>query len=199
MTQVLGRTGTVDYTDEEWTSFKDLVLGKPFVVKPETRHIRMDFDMKRKPVRGSFTTDRVIVEGQIYEIAHFDTEPFRNIEEFRLYRNKKKLTDVLRTEPDWEIFWLKLDLNATGAQPRNIEWAILNSCIMGHRSGRWDIPGLNGKTVQEKCEWINSHNTSGRKFKPSDWKNARRPERQANMLPREMLGDKLEELINANI
>ena len=199
MTQVLGRTGTVDYTDEVWTSFKDLVLGKPFVVKPETRHIRMDFDMKRKPIRGSFTTDRVIVEGQKYEIAHFDTEPFRNIEEFRLYRNKKKLTDVLRTEPDWEIFWLKLDLNATGAQPRNIEWAILNSCIMGHRSGRWDIPGLIGKTVQEKCEWINSHNTSGRKFKPSDWKNARRPERQANMLPREMLGDKLEELINANI
>ena len=199
MTQVLGRTGTVDYTDEEWTSFKDLVQGKPFVVKPETRHIRMDFDMKRKPIRGSFTTDRVIVEGQEYEIAHFDTEPFRNIEEFRLYRNKKKLTDVLRTESDWEIFWLKLDFNATGAQPRNMEWAILNSCIMGYRSGRWDIPGLNDKTVEEKCEWINAHNTSDRKFKPSDWKNARRPERQVNMLPREMIESKLEELINADI
>ena len=199
MTQVLGRTGTVDYTDEEWTSFKDLVQGKPFVVKPETRHIRMDFDMKRKPIRGSFTTDRVIVEGQEYEIAHFDTEPFRNIEEFRLYRNKKKLTDVLRTESDWEIFWLKLDFNATGAQPRNMEWAILNSCIMGYRSGRWDIPGLNDKTVEEKCEWINAHNTSDRTFKPSDWKNARRPERQVNMLPREMIESKLEELINADI
>ena len=159
----------------------------------------MDFDMKRKPIRGSFTTDRVIVEGQEYEIAHFDTEPFRNIEEFRLYRNKKKLTDVLRTESDWEIFWLKLDLNATGAQPRNMEWAILNSCIMGYRSGRWDIPGLNDKTVEEKCEWINAHNSSDRKFKPSDWKNARRPERQANMLPREMIESKLEELMNADI
>ena len=199
MTQVLNRTGTVDYTDGEWTSFKDLVQGKPFVVKPEIRHIRMDFDMKRKPIRESFTTDRVIVEGLEYEIAHFDTEPFRNIEEFRLYRNKKKLTDVLRTESDWEIFWLKLDLNATGAQPRNMEWAILNSCIMGYRSSRWDIPGLNDKTVEEKCAWINAHNTSDRKFKPSDWKNARRPERQANMLPREMIDHKLEELMNADI
>jgi hypothetical protein len=38
-------------------------------------------------------------------------------------------------------------------------------------------------------------------FKPSDWKNARRrPERQANMLPREeLIESKLEELINAGI
>ncbi|RHV36754.1 hypothetical protein DXB59_07650 [Ruminococcus sp. OM05-10BH] len=199
MTQVLGRTGTVDYTDDEWTSFKDLVQGKPFVVKTETRHIRMDFDMKRKPIRSSFTTDRVVIEGTEYEIAHFDTDPFRNIEEFRLYRNKKNLTDVLRTESDWDLFWLKLDLNATGAQPRNMEWAILNSCIMGYRAGRWDIPGLNDKTVVEKCEWINAHNTSGHKFKPSDWKNARRPERQANMLPLEMIKTTLDELINADI
>jgi len=199
MTHVLGRTGTVDYTDDEWTSFKDLVQGKPFLVKPVTRHVRMDFDMKRKPLRESFSTDRVTVEGQEYELAHFDTDPFRNIDEFRLYRNKKKLTDVLRTESDWELFWLKLDLNATGAQPRNLEWSILNSCIMGYRSGRWDIPGLNNKTVKEKCEWINAHNTSDRIFKPSDWKNARRPERQANMLPREMIESKLEELINTDI
>lgn len=203
MTQVLSRTGTVDYTDEEWTSFKDLVQGKPFVVKPETRHIRMDFDMKRKPIRSSFSTDKVIVEGTEYEIAHFDTEPFKNIEEFRLYRNKKKLTDVLRTESDWELFWLKLDLNATGAQPRNMEWAILNSCIMLHRRKMLEgvvlIPMLEIGSVEEKCSWINAHNSSDHKFKPSDWKNARRPERQANMLPREMIESKLEELINADI
>ena len=60
--------------------------------------------MKRKPIRGSFTTDRVIVEGQEYEIAHFDTEPSGTSKSSILYRNKKKLTDVLRTESDWEIF-----------------------------------------------------------------------------------------------
>ena len=196
MTQVLNRTGTVNYTVDEWTSFKELVQGKPFLVNPETRHIRMDFDMKRKPIRSSFSTDKVIVEGKEYDVAHFDTEPYKNIEEFRLYRNKKKLTDVLRTESDWAIFWQKLDLNITGAQPRNMEWSILNSCIMGYRAGRWDIPGLNDKTVEEKCSWINEHNSSGKKFKSSDWKNARRPERQANMLPYELIKDKLEELIN---
>ena len=94
---------------------------------------------------------------------------------------------------------MKLDLNAAGAQPRNMEWAILNSCIMGYRSGRWDIPGLNDKTVEEKCEWINAHNTSDRKFKPSDWKNARRPERQVNMLPLEVIRNKLNELMTADI
>ncbi len=212
MTQVLCRTGTVDYSENEWSSFKDLVQGKPFVVKPVTRHIRMDFDMKRKPVRSSFSTDIVVIEGVEYKIAHFDTEPFRNVDEFRLYRNKKKLTDVLRTKSDWDLFWLKIDLRATGAQPRDMEWSILNSCIMGYRSGRWDIPYLSQKietiddkgnvsikeahSVEEKCAWINSHNTSGRVFKPPDWKNARRPERQVNMLPYELIENKLKELIN---
>ena len=197
MTHVLDRTGTVDYTDQVWSTFKDLVHGKPFTVKPETRHIRMDFDMKRKPIRSSFTTDIVTIEGKSYEIAHFDTTPFRTVEEFRLYRSKKDLTKVLRTKADWDIFWLKLKLKDTKARPRNIQWSILYSCIMGYRSGMWDIPSLNNKTVEEKCDWINSHNFSGKLFKPSDWKNARRPERQVNMLPHEMIEDKLEELINA--
>ncbi len=68
---------------------------------------------------------------------------------------------------------------------------------MGYRSGRWDIPGLNDKTVEKKCEWSNGHNTSSKKFTLFDWKNTRRPERQANMLPLEMIESKLEELINA--
>ena len=194
MTKVLSRTGTVDYTDMEWTTFKDQVHGSPFLAKPVTRHIRMDFDMKRKPIRSSFTTDLVTLDGQTYEIAHFDTEPFRTVDEFRVYRNKHKLTDVLRTEADWEIFWKKLSLNGTPAHPRDLDWSILNSCIMGYRAGRWTIPGLEGKSVEAKCDWINRHNTSRKKFKPSDWKNARRPERQVNMLPLELIADKLEEL-----
>ena len=194
MTRVLSRTGTVDYTDEEWVTFKEMVQGKPFQVKKVTRHIRMDFDMKRKPIRNGFATDHVTLDGTTYEIAHFDTVPFRTVDEFRMYRNKVKLTAVLRTEADWEVFWQKVDLNATGAQPRDLDWAILNSCIMGYRAGRWVIPGLEGKTVEEKCEWINRYNRSKKKFKPSDWKNARRPERQVNMLPLELIRDKLEEL-----
>ena len=197
MTQVLSRTEPIMYTVDKWTSFRDLVHGKPFAVNPETRHVRMDFDMKRRPLRDSFSTDKVTVEGIEYEIAHFDTVPYRTIDEFRLYRDKKKLTKVLRTESDWDIFWQKLAIKTTGIKPRDFEWSILNSCIMGYRCGRWDIPGLADKTIDEKCEWINTHNTSTKKFKPSDWKNARRPERQANMLPLEQIREKLEELQNA--
>ena len=69
MTQVLKRTGTVYYTNSEWTTFKELVQGKDFVVKETTKHIRMDFDMKRKPDRDSFHTSTVIIESEAYEIA----------------------------------------------------------------------------------------------------------------------------------
>ena len=195
MKAVLAREGTVDYVKDEWTSFKDMVKGKDFAVTPVTRHIRMDFDMKRKPDRISFHTDRVSEEDEIYTLAHFDTVPYETVDEFRLYRQKNALTTVLRTEKDWEIFWQKIDFNAKGSKIRDEDWAILFSCIMGHRSGMWTIPSLEDKSVEEKCEWINRHNESGKKFKPSDWKNARRPERQANMLPKEMIKDKLEELL----
>ena len=124
--------------------------------------------------------------------------PFNNIDEYRLYRRKKELTKVLRTKEEWDVFWLKLDLKDSNSQPRDVDWSILNSCIMGHRCNRWNIPGLNDKTVEEKCEWINTHNTSTKKFKLSDWKNARRPERQANALPYEMIEEKLIELLNAS-
>ena len=198
MTQVLSRTSTVNYTEQQWTSFKEYVQGKEYGIKPVTRHIRMDFDLKRKPIRMSFKTDRVVIDGVAYEIVHFDTEPYEDIKEFRLYRKKKELTVCLRTESDWDIFWQKLSLQNSKAQIHvDMEWSILNSCIMGYRAGRWDIPALNGKDVDEKCEWINAHNTSKKKFKPSNWKNARRPERQANMLPIELIQDKLNELINA--
>lgn len=200
MEQVLSRVGTVDYTTSEWTSFKELVQGKPFTTHSVTRHIRMDFDLKRKPDRNSFRTDYPIVNGIQYEIAHFDTIPYEDINEFRLYRQKKQLVDCLRTEADWNIFFLKIDLNATGTQIHtDIEWSILLSCVMGFRAGRWSIPRLEIGTVEEKCAWLNTHNNSKKVFKVSDWKNARRPERQVNMLPISMIKEKLDELINDNI
>jgi hypothetical protein len=73
---------------------------------------------------------------------------------------------VLRTEHDWSIFWIIPKLNTSG----------------------W--------TVQDKCDWINTHNKSDKLFKPSDWKNARRPERQVNMIPKNIFEDLLEELLN---
>lgn len=197
MQHVLSRTNTVPCIYDVWPNLKDLVHGKSFVIKEDKKGIRMDFDMKRKPIQDSFKTDKVVVEDAEYEIAHFDTTPFDTVEEYRIYRAKKELCKVLRTESDWDTFWLKIRLKDTKAQPRDLEWSILNSCIMGHRCELWNIPGLNDKSVDEKCAWLNTHNTSSKKFKPTDWKNARRPERQVNMLSMEMIEAKLAELMNA--
>ena len=194
MTKVISRMDKVVYKEKEWTKFKELVAGAPFYVKNTRRSARMDFDCKRKPDLNSFKTDLVTVEGCTYEIAHFDTLPYQGVDEFREYRERMENSKVLRTEKDWEVYFLKLGIHESKAKPRNKEWAILNSCIMGYRMGLWDIPELCGKKVEKKCEWINEHNTSGKEFKLSDWKNTRRNERQVNMLPPEMLLEKLAEL-----
>lgn len=199
MTQVLKRTGTVNYTTSEWTTFKELAQGKDFVTKEITKHIRMDFDMKRKPVRDSFFDSTVSVEGKEYIIANFTTVPFRSVAEFKEYRQRKATISCLRTMDDWNMFWFKTDAKSTHVKVRDIDWAILNSCIMGHRAGFWTIPKLNELQGAERDEWINSHNTSSKKWKPNDWKNAGRNSRQANMLPKDMLVEKLLELIADDI
>lgn len=196
MTQVLKRTGTVDYQNSEWTTFKELVQGKDFVVKETTKHIRMDFDMKRKPDRDSFYTSTVTIEGETYEIANFTTVPFRTVAEFKEYRQRKATVSCLRTMDDWNMFWFKTDAKSTNVKVRDIDWAVLNSCIMGHRAGFWNIPKLDELQGADRDAWINTHNTSTKVWKPNDWKNAGRNSRQANMLPREMLEEKLQELIN---
>lgn len=197
MTQVLSRTGPITCYDEKWAGFKDIVQGKTgFKITPVTRQLHMDFDLKRKPDRSTFTTDYPVVDGSTYEIAHFDTVPYADVAEFRLYRRKKKLCDCLRTIADWDIYFVKIDTNACGANIKDLDWAIIMSVIMGYRAGLWDIPALNNKTVVEKCDWINKHNDSSKQFNKNDWKNARRPERQVNMLPKSYLVEKLEEMQN---
>ena len=197
MKAVLSRTCTVDYTDKEWTGFKELAQGEDFRVRKVTRHIRMDFDMKRRPDRDSFEQKFVELDGEVYEIANFTTVPFESVTEFLEYRQRKETVACLRTMADWNLFWFKTDARSTKAKPRNLEWSILFSCIIGHRAGFWTIPRLNELSGEGRCEWINRHNDSGKKFKPNDWKNAGRNARQANMLPRDMLEEKLLELINA--
>ena len=195
MTQVLSRTGPVEYTAKEWTQFKQLVQGKDFAVKSVSRRVHMDFDMKRKPLKDSFTQKFVPLNGVEYEVANFTTMPYESVTEFKMYRELKKGMTCLRTMPDWDIFWSKAEVKGAGLKVRDMDWAILNTCIMGHRAGFWRIPKLTELSGQARSEWINSHNTSKKRWKDADWKNAGRNSRQANMLPRELIQDKLEELM----
>lgn len=138
----------------------------------------MDYDMKRKPERSSFESRNVLVGTRTYEIATFTTVPFDTVAEFKEYRQRKSNVSCLRTMTDWELFWFKTDARSTNAKVRNTDWAILNSCIMGHRAGFWTIPKLNELSGQPRCDWINSHNHSSKIFTQTDWKNAGRTDRR---------------------
>lgn len=194
----LEREGRVRYADTKWTTFKEMTKDKTsFRTVDVVRNVSMDFDMKRKPIRESFHTVIVTVQGVDYEVANFDTEPFDNLDEALLYEQKKKLCPVLRTQEHWNLFFAKVDSSATGKQIRvkdGLEWSKLVSCVMGARTGLWTIPELSdtNTTVAQKCEWLNSLGLTPKKFKPSDWKNARRPERQVNALPITEIQDFLE-------
>lgn len=196
--QVMTRTGAVKYFVDEWTGFKEQSLGEPFkVTKNVAKHVKMDFDFSRKPIRDSFYPISCDINGSSYEIACFETEPFNTISEFRKYRDKKKLTTVLRTMEDWSVFWQKIDLNSSGAKPRDMDFSIIMSIVMGYRSHKFDIPSLDAcETVADKIDFINKYNDSKKLFNINNWKDARKPSRQSNMLPDEFLMDKLNEMIN---
>lgn len=201
MTQVLGRSGTISCINDQWASFKDIVQGKTdFKITPVTRHLHMDFDLKRKPDKNTFTTDYPVVDDVVYEIAHFNTIPYEDVEEFRIYRKKKKLCGCLKTISEWNDFFLKIQTNACGAKITDLDWSVLMSVVMGYRSGKFSIPALDAcKSVAEKIKFINQYNNSSREFKMSDWKNSRRPERQVNMLPMEQITDVLKKFVDAQV
>ena len=195
MKGILSRNDKVKRIISTCTSLKEMLQkNKAFAVIEEVSYLSMDFDMKRKPDRTSLKTDYPVIDGTIYEIAHFKTLPFVSIEEFLLYREKAHLVKCLRTNDDWDIFFTKIDFNGVNMRITDSDWSILKSCIMRYRAGLCDIPAFHGKSPSEICKIINEHNTSEKIFKKSDWKNAGNPNRQANMLPLEYIEDKLKEL-----
>ena len=121
MTQVLSRTGKIRSKTPLWVTFKDFLKGKynDFDKFDIVRHLSMDYDMKRKPKRDSFLTVKPVIENATYEIANFTTVPYKNVEEFWLYRSlkdlivketKTKVSMSLRTKYDWDVlFWNILD------------------------------------------------------------------------------------------
>ena len=76
-----------------------------------------------------------------------------------------------------------------------MEWSRIITLVMGYRFGFWDIPYLSEKKrcLNEKIDFINSLNKSGKRFGKNDWKNCRRPERKSQMLDKKYITDLLEE------
>ncbi|MDD3485884.1 MAG: hypothetical protein PHI26_04515 [Atopobiaceae bacterium] len=201
--QVLTRTGRIHCMTTEWARFKDMsrpTLREDFYVGDLERDMRMDFDMKRRPVEGSLVTERPVVDGRAYEVATVGTVPYDTPEEFEAYRRvaRSMRSGCLRTEDDWRGFLVKVRSSLSGAPAerhvKDPDWSRLFTCVMGHRLRQWRVPTLDDPalSVEDKCAWVNQFDKSKKAFTPADWKNARRQTRQSQMLPRECVADMLQ-------
>ena len=156
----------------------------------------MDFDLKRKPIRSSIYTETVTIQGENYEIACFDTEPYANIEEYRIYKTIGQNSIVLRTANDWYAFFSKA-AKAASVDKRTVikdyNKRVLQSCVMAVVQGI-ELDELGGKAeigllldkkapVSEKLSFINQFNSSDTPFSKNDWRNASRKDRLYQILP----------------
>ena len=198
MTAVLDRNGRITCHNSTWTKFRQLAARdkrQDFSVRTQDRALSMDFDMKRKPVKSSFSTVYPVIENQQFEIANFDTEPYETVSEYEHYKNAAKSSVVLRTAANWDLFFAKVSGVKTGQRHiTDLDWSILFTCIMGYRLGLWDIPYLNtkGLSVADKVAWINKFNNSKKQFTETDWKNSRRQNRQSQMIDSSLIQNMLQ-------
>ena len=161
----------------------------------QVEYRRLDFDMKRKPIRESFCESGITINGKQYQTVNFRTEPYQDVKEFESYwKHARSKCKCLRTMEDWEHFWSVLSRSNCKARGKDLEWLKIRSCVTGHLSDMWVIPALTHGSRQEKVDWINKHNRSGKTFTVSDFKNAGRVDRRDSILPREEIQDLLEEM-----
>lgn len=201
---ILLRKHRVLYISREFPNIKDLGTSgtmKDFQTFCKAHQVRLDFDLKRKPVKKSIHNVSGEIDGIGFTYAIFDTEPFDTIEEYHQYRSVNESFDCLKTKEDWDSFYLKLNDRKLGHKRHTPdEWAKLFSVIQGYRFSFWSLPEIDAcinddgtMNVKKAIDVINSHNHSSRKFNESAWKNSRRPERASQMLPEEMIKDLLNE------
>ena len=205
VTAVLDRNGKLKSVSPSFAKFKDIAKREnriDFYVSEQERMLSMDFDLKRKPMRDTLTNVHPIINGVTYEIGTFNTEPYETIAEYEYYKSVGRQMPVLRSLKDWVMYFDKIDSKQDGKRRivRDLDWSTLFSCVMAHRlqvplawnhNSPLSIPFLedSGKTVEEKCSWINKFNTSKKQFGLNDWKNARKQERLSQMLPEAMFID----------
>lgn len=167
-------------------SLADLGKRKDFTMIEVSREMGFDFDLKREPIEATMTADTVPSEGEVFEVAHLDTRPWSSVVEYARAKQIGRDMTCLRTLAEWQTFFLRLrNGKQAGRYISDAGRARMMSLVLGHRLGMWEIPNLAdpGTTVAEKVAWVNAWGMSPKPFTLSDWKNARRPERQTQVLP----------------
>lgn len=201
LTLVVTRTGRVDNEYKRFPSFSDLSRKegrKDFLPSWVSAPRSMDFDLKRRPVMNSMTAETVpLPDGSRHEMATFTTEPWETVEECvraRGLAREMSKTGCLRTVDEWGAWNIKFT-HGKGRRIVTAQRAVLMSIVMAHRQGIVSIPALSDRssTVPGKLDWLAQWGLGT--VSEGDWKNARRPERTAQMLPLDALGPYLDRML----
>ena len=80
---------------------------------------------------------------------------------------------------------------------KDLNRSILISILRGYRAGVYKIPALDGLKQSEAVYVINSWNISP--ITVNDWKNCSRSKRQSNLLPRDIVDDMLNKILEISI
>lgn len=197
---VLNREGKLKCSTKVWTEFSEIVERKhDFHVTETIRQLSMNFDYKRCPIVETAVDTPVhygSVDGQYHVdtvIAEYDTRPFNDIEEFLNYRNTMQNEECVKVKNDLERVKVKSTTKVKGYIGKDLNRKILLSILMGYRSGIYQIPALDGLKQSQVIETVNSWGIST--ITLNDWKNCSRTKRQESMLPRELIEDTLNKII----
>lgn len=194
---VLSREGRLKCSTKVWTEFSEIVERKhDFHVTESIRQLSMNFDYKRCPIVETAIDTHVqytSVNGLYHvdtTIAEYDTSPFNDAEEFLNYRNTMQYEDCVKVTADLVRVKVKSSVDIQGYIGKDLDRKILLSILMGYRLGIYEIPDLDGLKQSEIVKTVNSWGIS--EITIDDWKNCSRSKRQNNMLPRELIDEKLQ-------
>lgn len=191
---VVTRKGPLEDESKLYPKIDDIKKGVLYVPKIIKKKISMNYDFKRKPMRETFKPAYVEYDGVEYEFAQFDTEPYKDKNEFLLYRSVAKTCVCLRTMDEWEDFFEKLEKAKRKAIGYD-EFDILYNIVYLHKKGKIIIPAIAElKTVPDKIKWINDHNTSEKEFTINHWRHASDPLPKKKQIPMDILEDHIRAL-----
>lgn len=188
-------SGGYDYKDSSSVSMRAIVMkGKKFHKEDLIKNHAMRYDFKRKPC--NISDENVQFDGNVYTVASFDTEPYKDIEEFLKYRAAAKTYKLVRTSADFNDLILKAENNLKDKGKKvyvkkNINESKVTSLLRLYFQNKIDIQPFDNKTQSEIAEILNNLNYCKRKITINDIKNAKRKTRTSTLRIED-----LEDLIN---
>ncbi|EHK85784.1 hypothetical protein [Rhodococcus pyridinivorans] len=179
---VLGRTGTVASKAKVPTSFAGMTRTPleerlDFAMTERTTNLRMDFDLKRRPLLDAMTNDVVPFDGVIYDVAHFDSAPWESLDDCRRAKATARASRCLRTVEHWKAWDLRYRNSSASLRIDDMGAAIVRSIVKGHRTGLWVVPNLDHGTVEDKLAWLSRWGFTSSAPTKSWWRNMGRADR----------------------